>query len=130
MLYDAEKLFINQYTNNPRPYGGNPSQPTNQPNEETMKRNYRFKHVEDVRNFKELVLALDELQNDYSLASTEKDYDAIIKKLRILKDLHFLWKNEDYRLNNKEKEDKKLTVLYGYIDLWHDDLEEYMYNNF
>lgn len=91
-----------------------------------MKRNYTLKHVKNVRNFEELVLALDELQNDYRLAWTQKEHDAIISKLRILKDLHFLWKNEDYRLNNKKKEDKKLTVLYGYIELWIADLEEYM----
>lgn len=92
-----------------------------------MRRNYSLK---DIRNFEQLVLALDKLQDDHRLAWGQKDHEAILKKLRILKDLHFLWKNEDYRLNNKEKEDKKLTVLYGYIEIWIDDLEVYLYNNF
>ena len=92
-----------------------------------MKRNYS---LEDIRNFEQLVLALDKLQNDHRFANEQKDYDEMIRKLRILKNLHFLWKNEDYRLNNKEKEDKKLTVLYGYIEIWLDDLEVHVYNNF
>ena len=80
-----------------------------------MNRDYQLKHVE---NFDELVLALDEIQNDERNATEPKDYYKIISKLRILENLHFLWKNEDNRVNNPEKEDKKLTVLYGYIETW------------
>lgn len=91
-----------------------------------MKRDYLLKHVE---NFEELVLALDEIQNDERNATETKDYLQMITKLRILKDLHFLWRNEDNRINNPKKEDKKLTVLYHYIDTWIENLVDFVEYN-